>query len=221
MEIALIIISTAILSYILGSISFAVIFSKIFIKKDVRQFGSGNAGMTNVVRIAGVIPGLLTLLFDFLKGIIAVSAGRYFIFEYLFDSTENTVFHPIYGAYFCGIFCIIGHIFPIFFKFKGGKGVATTAGIMLIIDWRILASALAIFLVAFFITKIISIGSILAASSLPLFAFIFFQQSTGVGRLSVVLFSAVLGAIIVAKHKDNIKRIFKGEEKPITSKRRC
>ncbi|HHW46273.1 MAG TPA: glycerol-3-phosphate 1-O-acyltransferase PlsY [Clostridiales bacterium] len=220
MVLAVLIVSVALLSYILGSISFAVIFSKLFVKKDVRDYGSGNAGMTNVVRVAGVIPGLLTLLFDVLKGVIAVLLARDLVFDYLFRTSEYAFLHPVYGAYLCGVCCLLGHFFPVFFRFRGGKGVATAAGIMLVIDWRVLACALTVFLIAFLITKIISIGSILAASSLPLFAFVFFDANSGTNRVAVVLLAALLGAIVVAKHKDNIKRIIKGEEKPITSKRR-
>lgn len=213
-------ILTALFSYLLGSISFAVIFSKLFVKKDVRDYGSGNAGMSNVVRVAGIVPGLLTLLFDALKGIIAVFLARYVVFAYLFKTTGHIFLHPIYGAYLCGICCLLGHFFPVFFRFRGGKGVATAAGIMLVIDWRILFCALAVFLIIFLVTKIISIGSILAAVSLPIFAFVFFNAGSGADRIAVVLLAALLGAIIIAKHKDNIKRIIKGEEKPITSKRR-
>lgn len=224
MDIVLV-IGAALISYLLGSISFAVILSRQFAKKDVRNYGSGNAGMTNVVRTAGVLPGILTLFGDFLKGAAAVAIGRYLIFGYLYYTLQTPWCLPVYGAFFCGAFCLLGHIFPIFFGFKGGKGVATAVGVMLIADWRALLIALGIFLVIFLITKIVSVGSIISAASLPASTYLFFAASNRIvvsphQRLIETVLAGVLALIIIAKHKENILRILKGEEKPITSKGR-
>ncbi|MEG1887220.1 MAG: glycerol-3-phosphate 1-O-acyltransferase PlsY [Oscillospiraceae bacterium] len=217
LSVAFFVVLAAVISYLLGSINFAVILSKLFIKKDVRELGSGNAGMTNVVRNAGPIPGILTLVFDILKGVASCAIGRYLIFGFIYSKTGNEWLLPVYGALFCGIFCQLGHIFPIYFKFKGGKGVATTVGIMAICNWKVLIVALSIFILIFLTSKIVSLGSIPAAASLPV-SMILFYESSG-SRLIQCVLAAVLAIIIIAKHKDNIVRIIRGEEKPISTKK--
>ena len=211
-----------VISYLIGSISFAVLLSKIFAHKDVRNFGSGNAGMTNVMRTAGILPGILTLLFDIIKGALACSIGKYMVFNYLFRTTESEWLLPVYGALLCGIFCQFGHVFPIYFGFKGGKGVATTVGIMAICNWVVLVIALLVFIIIFILTKTVSKGSILAAASLPICMFFLYNQMEGMpytGYIQCAL-TAVLAIIIIVRHKDNIIRIIHGHEKPITSKSR-
>lgn len=216
----LLVLLAAAISYLLGSVSFAVLMSKIFAHKDVRNFGSGNAGMTNVVRTAGVLPGILTLLFDIVKGAAACSIGKFLIFSYLFSSTKSNLLLPVYGALLCGIFCQLGHIFPVFFGFKGGKGVATTVGIMAICNWIVLIIALSVFIIIFLLTKTVSKGSIPAATSLPISMFFLYNSIEGVPNTGYIQtgLAAILAIIIIAKHKDNIVRIMHGEEKPITSK---
>lgn len=150
MTTVLYVILTALISYLLGSISFAVIVSRALAHKDVRDYGSGNAGLTNVVRNFGKLPGLLTLVGDFSKGVVAVMLGRV-----IFDRLAGL--EPQYGACVAGLFVIIGHIFPVFFGFRGGKGVLTTAGIALVIDPRVFLIAVSIFIIVFLITRIVSI----------------------------------------------------------------
>ena len=210
-------------SYLLGSINFAIILSKVFVKKDVRDFGSGNAGMTNVVRTAGKLPGILTLVGDILKGAAAVSLGRFLIYPYLYDKFEYIWVLPIYGAFLCGVCCMLGHIFPAFFGFRGGKGVATAVGVWLILDWRVMLIALSLFLAIFLITKIVSAGSILAAASLPVSTYFLFPlgslQDQIANHWAVTGLAALLALIIIVKHHANIVRLLKGEEKPLTSKK--
>lgn len=217
-------ILAGVIAYLLGSINFAIILSKIFVKTDIREHGSGNAGMTNVVRTAGKLPGILTLAGDIIKGGAAVAIGRYLIFPYIYNSTPELLFLPIYGAFFCGICCMLGHIFPLYFAFRGGKGVATAVGIIGFIDWRVLIIALSIFAVLFLITKIVSVGSIIAAASLPVSTFFLFPLAGAVNvglskRWIETLLMCVLAAIMIIKHRKNIVRIFKGEEKPLISKK--
>ena len=134
-------LGAALVSYLLGSISFAVLFSKLFAKKDVRDSGSGNAGMTNVLRTIGKLPAVLTLVCDLLKAIAAIFISRW-IFSYLpFNEMVNV------GAYVGGIAVVIGHIYPIFFNFRGGKGVLTCAGVFLVLDWKLCLVCIAIFLI--------------------------------------------------------------------------
>lgn len=219
----LLILLAGILSYLLGSINFAIILSKLFVKKDVRDYGSGNAGMTNVVRTAGKLPGILTLLGDICKGAAAVSVGRYLLFPYLYERFEHLWLLPIYGAFFCGLSCMLGHIFPAFFGFRGGKGVATAVGVWLILDWRVLLIALALFLAVFLITKIVSAGSLLAAASLPVSTFFLYPLGGLTGqqasRWTVTLLALLFALLIIVKHRANIVRLCKGEEKPLTSKK--
>ena len=116
--------AAVVIAYFFGSINFAVIFANAFLKKDVRELGSGNAGTTNVMRTAGFLPGALTFVCDALKGFAACFTGK-MLFIHAYPDTIPW----IYVAYMCGVACMLGHIFPIFFGFKGGKGVATSVGI--------------------------------------------------------------------------------------------
>lgn len=219
----LLILVAGVAAYLLGSINFAIILSELFVKKDVRDYGSGNAGMTNVVRTAGKLPGILTLLGDIAKGVAAVSIGRFLVFPYLYNTLEYGWVLPIYGAFFCGICCMLGHIFPVFFGFRGGKGVATAVGIWLILDWRVLLIALALFLAIFLITKIVSAGSLLAAASLPFSTYFLYPLGGVQGQMAdrwiVTLLALLFGLLIIIKHRGNIVRLCKGQEKPITSKK--
>ncbi len=219
----LLIAAAGIAAYLLGSINFAIILSELFAKKDVRDYGSGNAGMTNVVRTVGKLPGILTLVGDICKGAAAVSIGRFLVFPYLYDRFEWIWLLPIYGAFFCGFLCMLGHIFPVFFGFRGGKGIATAVGIWLILDWRVLLIALALFLAVFLITKIVSAGSLLAAASLPFSTFFLYPLGGLTGqqanRWIVTVLALLFGLLIIVKHKSNIVRLLKGEEKPLKAKR--
>ena len=218
MDILLVVIA-ALQAYLLGSINFAVIFTNIFTKKDVRDFGSGNAGMTNVLRVAGPLPGILTFLCDAAKGAIACYIGRYIIFSYLFENFPELreVYLPIYGALICGFFCMIGHVFPAFFQFKGGKAVAVSVGIFAIVDWRCISVALAVFVIILLITRIISISSLLATASMPVCVYLF-PRNTGEKVWISVLLTLAMALIIYLKHIENIKRLILGQEKPIFGK---
>lgn len=220
MDIMLVVIA-ALEAYVLGSINFAVIFTNAFTKKDVRDFGSGNAGMTNVLRVAGPLPGILTFICDAAKGAISCFIGRYVIFEYLFNNyPERADFYsPIYGALFCGIFCMIGHVFPAFFQLKGGKAVAVSVGVFAIVDWRCICVALSIFLIVLAISRIISISSLIATASMPVCIALFVRNIEGERVWVSVLFTLVMALIIYLKHIENIKRLIKREEKPIFGKK--
>ena len=218
MDILLVVIA-ALQAYLLGSINFAVIFTNIFTKKDVRDFGSGNAGMTNVLRVAGPLPGILTFLCDAAKGAIACYIGRHIIFSYLFENFPELreVYLPIYGALICGFFCMIGHVFPAFFQFKGRKAVAVSVGIFAIVDWRCISVALAVFVIILLITRIISISSLLATASMPVCVYLF-PRNTGEKVWISVLLTLAMALIIYLKHIENIKRLILGQEKPIFGK---
>ena len=161
-----------VVSYLIGSINFALIVSKIFVKKDVRKMGSGNAGMTNVIRTVGIVPGIITFVGDFGKGLAAPLIAKFLLFPYIAENAPDFIANfltPEYGVYFCGFLCIIGHAYPIFFGFRGGKGVSTSIAVLFCINWIVAAFVLTTFLVLFLITKIISIGSVLGAVEFPIF----------------------------------------------------
>lgn len=218
----------AAVSYLLGSVSFAVIFTNHYAHTDVRDHGSGNAGMTNVLRTAGKKPAVFTFICDFLKGVATAAIGKYlmlFVLKCLGRDLYSTV-DPLYFAYLAGLFCIVGHIYPLYFSFKGGKGVSATAGIFLVLDWRVLLIALGIFIIIMLITGIVSLGSVLAALSLPISTYflynsgrIFTFELLGLPQhLVITLLSALFAAIVIIKHIPNIKRLLKGEEKRIFGK---
>lgn len=204
---------TVIGAYLIGSINFAVIITKLLAKRDVRDFGSGNAGTTNVARVLGPVPAAVTFLLDIAKGVVSSVMGK-LIFDYISKSSGDAWAVPIYGAYICGIACMLGHVFPVFFQFKGGKGVATGVGVYLVCSTQSILIALAVFAVLFLITRIVSFSSIISTFVCVILSLVFYTK--GAPFLPQMFLSLILGIIIVSKHKDNIKRLLAGEEKRLT-----
>ena len=203
---------TVVAAYLIGSISFAVIFAKSFLKKDVRELGSGNAGTTNVMRNAGFLPGALTFIFDALKGFAAAFMGKA-IFEYIHTQTGSEWSFWIYGAYLCGAACMLGHILPLFFGFKGGKGVATSVGIYAVCCPIAIIIGLAVFAVSTLVTRYVSLSSVLAATVVVVLSIVFHNDTAGI--LPQIILSISMGAMVIIKHKDNIKRLINGTERKI------
>ncbi len=222
----------AVVAYLLGSLSFSIIFTKLFDHDtDIRSLGSGNAGATNVLRSVGAKAAVFTFIFDFAKGAVSVIIGRYF-FQYIGTLVGAPAVTMYYGAYIAGVFCVIGHIFPIYFGFKGGKGVLTSAAMIALIDWRVFIIVISVFIILLLITKIVSLSSIIAAAMFPVSTFIitFFIDYRGGGSaagpvsLSYVLITTaialLMAVILIVKHKTNIERIISGTEKKITVHRK-
>ena len=209
-------IVTVIAAYLIGSISFAVIFAKSFLKKDVRELGSGNAGATNVLRNAGLVPGLLTFLFDALKGFAAAYMGKA-IFDYIHTQTGSEWSYALYGAYLCGAACMLGHIVPIFFGFKGGKGVATSVGIFAVCCPIAIVVGVSVFALCVIFTKYVSLGSVLGAVVVVVLAIFLYDDTVSIWPQ--LLLSVAMGAMVIGKHKDNIKRLLNGTESKIRSGR--
>lgn len=207
------VIAAVIIAYLLGSINFAVIFANIFLKKDVRELGSGNAGTTNVMRTAGFLPGALTFICDALKGFAACFIGK-MLFIHAFPDTIPW----IYVAYMCGVACMIGHVFPIFFRFKGGKGVATSVGIFSVCCPIAIVIGLTVFALMTLITRIVSLSSLVATVTVISLSIVFYNSESNI--VLPALLSITMGLIVFLKHKDNIKRLAKGEEKKITVRRK-
>lgn len=221
-----------VIAYLLGSINFAIIFTKIFSHTDVREHGSGNAGMTNVMRTSGKLPGILTFLGDFFKGTFAVYLGKScflnvarMLCPYFEGEDLAKYIHPDIVAFCVAIFCLLGHMYPIFFAFKGGKGVATIVGCAAAFSPFTGLIAFIIFLIVLFITKIVSISSIVAVTSAIPLAFIFFDRSSdyilfnGYQPLVATGLMTVMTLMVVAKHHENIKRLISGTENKIGSKK--
>jgi len=197
-------ISPALLSipaaaYLLGSIPFGLLLTRLFGGGDVRKSGSGNIGATNVARVAGTLPGILTLLFDVAKGAAAVwLAGRV--------SNESATWMMI-----AALATLLGHCFPIWLKFRGGKGVATAAGAFLVLCPAALLGSVILFLLVVFFWRYISLASISAAASMPLLIYILWAPHHA--PPPIVTFGALAAAgIIIYKHDGNIQRLVQGEE---------
>ncbi len=199
-------ITALLVSYLLGSIPTAFIFGKILKGIDIRKVGSGNVGATNAMRALGKGPGILVLLLDIVKGFIAT----YYLASYF--SGKPVLILEQNLRILIGLCCICGHNWTIFLQFKGGKGIATTFGVLLALSLKIAGLNIVIGLIiltwvlVFIFTRIVSIASISAAIFLPLFSFIFKQS------ISVILLSLLLCIFVIIRHKANLVRIFQGKE---------
>ena len=224
-------IATAVIAYLIGSINPAILITRAFSGKDIRTQGSGNAGFTNVLRSVGALPAVLTILSDFLKGVISVLIGWWIFSAMTVTNDVAPLEYVKYGRYLAGVFVIIGHSFPLYFGFKGGKGVVTAAALMSVVDFRVFLMIIATFLIVFAFTKIISLGSVVCASLYPVYTcvivyfcdYIPLMGTPDELRFRFVLvstaFAAVIGLMVVIMHSENLKRLFKGQEKKIRVKK--
>lgn len=208
----------AIVSYLLGSLNFGVILSNHVKKDDVRNHGSGNAGTTNMLRNYGKGIALMTIIGDMLKVFIAIAVA-FLIVRYtpaLLGNTGEISLQSLDANMFikslAGFFCVLGHIFPCYFRFKGGKGVATAGGMVFAIDWRIALILLAVFIIIVAVTKYVSLGSIIMAILYPVFIFIFHRS------IVLTVIAAVFTVVVIAAHKENIKKLIHHTESKIDFK---
>ena len=199
----------AIIAYLIGSVNFSILISKKMAGFDVREKGSGNAGTTNVLRNVGKKAAAITLICDILKGVITI------LIALLVAKIANAN-----SALLCQIGAIevaIGHTFPIFFGFKGGKGVATSLGIILMLNWKIGLICLIFALAIMAITKMVSLGSVSAA---VLFAILTIFITDGyITQGNYIVFGILLAGLVLFNHRENIKRIAKGEENKLSFKK--
>ncbi|WP_419742026.1 glycerol-3-phosphate 1-O-acyltransferase PlsY [Paraclostridium dentum] len=191
-------------SYFIGSISTSYIIAKRMMGVDIRTQGSGNAGSTNVLRTLGKKAGILTFVGDLLKGVIAV----------LIAKVIATIAHTdvATASYIAVVFVVIGHNWPIYLGFRGGKGVATSLGAMIAVNPVIALSCFAFFILIVYVTKYVSLGSVLGICTSPIIMF-FIGNYKG---LAVTLF---LSASVIFKHRENIKRLLNGTERKIGEKK--
>lgn len=202
----------AVVSYLLGSLNFGVILSNHFAKDDVRNHGSGNAGTTNMLRSYGKKLAIVTIIGDMAKVAVAILIalgilqimGIKEILES--DIGDNYI---VYVKSLAGFFCVLGHIFPCYFKFKGGKGVATSGGMVFAIDWRIGLILLVLLIIIVAVSKYVSLGSIVIALLYPVFIFLFYKSAV------LTAIAIVFTLIVVIAHRENIKKLFNHTENKI------
>ena len=205
--------------YLLGSVNWAILITNWFVHKDIRTIGSGNAGATNVLRSQGTVPALLTTAGDLAKSMLATWFGGWLLAHFhLAQATMDAQTLTLIGRYVAGLCCIIGHVLPLFYRFRGGKGVLATLGMFLVADWRVALLCLGLFIAIVAISRLVSLGSVVAIGYGPLLVLIFHTWVDAM-RVPMVIFTTAMtvavAAIIVIKHADNIKRLSKGEERRI------
>lgn len=196
----------ALVAYLIGSINFAIIFSKKFAGFDVREKGSKNAGTTNVLRTVGKGAAALTLICDILKGVVSVLLAM--LAAKIWQGTDIEIL-----KYLAGLFAIIGHTFPVYYGFKGGKGVATALGVLLIVNPQIGIICLSFALIIMIATRWVSLGSILAATLFPILT-IFMVDNIGAKIISILI-----GTLVIFNHRSNITRLKNGTESKLSFKK--
>ena len=185
-------------AYALGCVNGSILVSKYIFGDDIRNHGSGNAGLTNFYRTFGTKGVVGVLLSDILKAVIAVLLGG-FVFGYFFGL-------PMVGKLTAGIFVILGHMFPLYFGFKGGKGILSGGTIAIMIDWRVALLALAVFLLVVALTQYVSLGSICAALTFVVCLWLFYHN------VCFEVLGAVPAGLLIFAHRSNIKRLLHGTE---------
>lgn len=191
----------AAVGYLLGCANGAILTSKIFYRDDVRNHGSGNAGLTNFYRTYGAKLVLCVIAVDMLKAVIAVELG-------------GAILGGALGKYFMGFFCMLGHMFPAPYHFKGGKGILSSGTLLLCLDWRIALAGWGAFLILVILTRYVSLGSVAAAASLPISTF--FVYRSAVSFPWIMLLGTLIGGMVIWAHRANIGRLLSGTESKFT-----
>lgn len=217
----LIILLVALVSYLIGGINASIIVTKLLDSgNDIRDVGSGNAGFTNVLRTKGKKLAIFTFAIDFIKGVVALGCTHFLVTYFCGVTANSAVF--LFAEYMACLCCVLGHVYPCFWGFRGGKAILVTWSAMLLIDWRVFLWLIAVFLIVLLTKKIVSLASVCAAVSYPFSVFFstyFFEYSFSQNILDViipVIFSVLISVLICYKHKGNIKRLLSGTEKAIT-----
>ncbi len=202
----------AVIAYLCGCFNGAVIVSKYILRDDVRKHGSGNAGLTNFFRTFGGPLTLLVLALDVVKAVVAVLAG---------GALANAFTPPLwngvlgtYGKYWAALFCLLGHMFPCMFGFRGGKGILSGGTVLWMVDWRIGLVCWGLFLLLTILTRYVSLGSCCAGTAFP-FVTWFFQRD-----LMMAALAAVIGGLILFQHRGNLQRLFSGTENKLSFHRK-
>jgi len=199
----------AIIAYLLGSIPTAVWYGKTFHGIDVRQHGSGNAGATNTFRVLGKRAGVVVMAADILKGFMATELAWVLVGWNLVDYDHLLLYKLVFYKLIFGMLAVVGHIFPVYVGFRGGKGVATLLGMMLAVDYQTTLISVGIFLIVLLVFRYVSLGSMLAALSFPLLLLIpRFKPDDP----AVIIFGFLMSAVVMITHQKNITKLINGEE---------
>ena len=205
----LLIAATAVIAYFCGCFNGAVIVSKYILRDDVRNHGSGNAGLTNFFRTFGGPLTFVVILCDVLKAVVAILVAKHLFFTgytiYL-SAADTTAFWSIFAEYWAALFCLLGHMFPCMFHFMGGKGILSGGTIVWMIDWRVALVVWGGFLILFLLTKYVSLGCVWAGASFPFATFFVYHD------VLLTVFGALLGGLVLYMHRSNIKRLLTGTE---------
>lgn len=186
-------------SYLAGCCNGALITSHLFCHDDVRKYGSHNAGLTNFYRVYGGKYAACVIAVDMLKALLAVTLGAAVFGQYLGQR--------LVGEYFSAFFCAVGHIFPAFYSFKGGKGILCSGALLLLLDWRVAAIGWGLFLLLWLTTRYVSLGSVSAAASFPVSTAVFYRDEP-----AAIVLSVLLAALVIWAHRSNIARLLHGTE---------
>ncbi len=197
---ALIVLGAATLCYIPGGVNGAIVASYVFYGDDVRKYGSGNAGLTNFYRTYGAKYAWCVILVDMGKAAVSVALGTWIF------GPEGAVF----GKYFAGFFCIVGHMFPFLYRFKGGKGILCSGMTLILLDWRIALVGWGTFLLLWAATKYVSLGSVCAAVSLPIMTWAVYRGEADFPAIFAL--SLLMAALVLWAHRGNIQRLLTGTE---------
>jgi acyl phosphate:glycerol-3-phosphate acyltransferase len=198
-EVSLSLMWIPVAAYLIGSIPFGILLAKLFGGVDVRKAGSGNIGATNVARVAGPLPGILTLVLDGVKGAAAVWLAARF-------TNESALWMTV-----AGLSALLGHCFPVWLRFRGGKGVATAAGMFLALCWPAALGAIGVFILVVLISRFVSLGSVSAAAAMPLLIYLLWAPHHA--PPPAITFGAFAAAMLVVyKHDANIQRLVEGRE---------
>lgn len=202
----------AMIAYLIGSINFSILISKKKAGYDIRKKGSGNAGTTNMLRNLGKKYAAITLVCDILKGVVAIAIA--IVVGNILKDTNKALLVQI-----AAIAVVIGHTFPVFFGFKGGKGVATSLGILLMTNWQLGLICLVFALVLMALSKMVSLGSVGAAILFPVLVLFIHTNFTVSEGSSYLIYSIILAVIVAFNHRSNIKRILNGTENKLSFKK--
>ena len=202
----ILVLLTTVGAYFCGCFNGAVIVSKYILRDDVRNHGSGNAGLTNFYRTFGGPLTVVVILCDVLKAVVAVLLGAWLFSGIRVDGGSYDVYWTILGKYWAALFCLLGHMFPCMFHFKGGKGILSGGTIALMIDWRIALVVWGGFLILAVLTRYVSLGSVWAGARFPFISWYCYPY------VSIVILAFVLGGLVVWQHRGNIRRLLHGNE---------
>jgi glycerol-3-phosphate acyltransferase PlsY len=192
-------VCVAVLAYLIGGVNGAIITSKYFYKKDIRRYGSGNPGLTNFYRVFGKRAVTGVIIIDMLKTIVPVVIGRV-LFRNFYDM-------EIYGSIFAGLFVMLGHSYPLFYGFQGGKTVMAIGTFVFFVDWRLALIAWGVFIVVLAATRYVSLGSMVAALTYPILVY-----ALGIGGTREIIVSVLSFLLLVFRHRENIRRLINGTE---------